>query len=251
MKDLHSHLLYGIDDGCKTIEESINLIKKASEQGITDLMITPHYMYNTKYVANNRTKLELLENIKKELKEKNININLYLGNEVYITDNIIELIKKGEIRTLNNTRYILIEFPLMNMLEGTKEILYELVRNGCIPVLAHPERYRIFKRHPELIEEYLREGVLLQCNYKSLYGRYGKDAKKTIKFFLKHHLVTFLGSDNHHEENYKLRTLKFKLRRLVKNKQEVEDLLSNNFDKLINDIDLGMTPCNFRSKRIK
>lgn len=240
MKDLHSHLLPGIDDGSKSFEESIKILKKASIEGVTDIVLTPHYIEDTKYNCNNKNKKELFEELKEKIRNENININLYLGNEAYISENYIDLIKQHEIMTINNTRYLLLEFPLGNMFRNTKEILYELIVAGCIPILAHPERYKIFQRHPDYIEEYLRMGVLLQGNYKSLFGKYGSDAKKTLKYFLKRGWITFLGSDTHHEENFDIKKLGKKLKSIIKDEEKVEDLLENNFDKVINDLDIGI-----------
>ena len=237
MKDMHCHLLYGIDDGSKSIEESIEIIENASKQGITDIIITPHYIYNSNYICNNKDKTKLFNKLKREIKKKKIDINLYLGNEIYICNNLIELIKKKEVATLNKSRYILIEFPLNNMYSNSKELIFELVRNGYVPILAHPERYKIFKTHPEYIKEYLELGVLLQCNYMSLYNRYGFISKRIIKKFLKERYVTFLGSDNHHDKDYHIKKLRKDLIKIVKDEKYIDDILYNNVDKIIkNDI---------------
>ena len=131
--DLHSHYLYGIDDGSKSIEESISLIKKAYEEGTTSIILTPHYIRKSKYNANNEVKLERFNKLKEELKKQNINVNLYLGNEVFISSQILRLIEENEIYTLNNSRYVLIEFGLSQILYEAKDIIYELVRKGYIP----------------------------------------------------------------------------------------------------------------------
>ena len=240
MKDLHSHLLFGIDDGSKDISESISLLKEAEKQGITELMITPHYIEESKYNCNNKKKKKRFDQLVQAVKDEGINIKLYLGNEVFINDNFIKLLKKKEITTLNNSKYILLEFPLGNMLYNTKDIIYELVVAGYVPVLAHPERYRIFQRHPDHIEEYLRMGVLLQGNYKSLFGKYGSQAKKTLIYFLKKHQITFLGSDCHHEKDFKIKKLKKKLKSIVKSDNMIEDLLENNFNKVISNENFGI-----------
>ena len=240
MKDLHTHILFGVDDGCKDISESISLLKAAERQGITELVITPHYIKSTKYTCNNEEKKKRFIELQETAKKENINIKLYLGNEVYITEDFIKLLKKGEIQTINDSKYLLLEFPMGNMLFNTKDIIYELVVSGYVPVLAHPERYRIFQKHPDHIEEYLRMGVLLQGNYKSLYGKYGKEAKKTLTYYLKKNKITFLGSDCHHEKDFKLKKLKKKLKSLVKSDNIVEDLLENNFNKVISNENLGI-----------
>ncbi len=240
MKDLHTHILFGVDDGCKDISESISLLKEAEKQGITELVITPHYMKDTKYTCNNEEKNKRFAELQEAVKKENINIKLYLGNEVYITEDFVKLLKKGEIQTINNSKYLLLEFPMGNMLFNTKDIIYKLVISGYVPILAHPERYRIFQKHPDHIDEYLRMGVLLQGNYKSLYGKYGKEAKKTLTYYLKKNKITFLGSDCHHEKDFKLKKLKKKLKSLVKSDNIVEDLLENNFSKVISNENLGI-----------
>ena len=240
MKDIHSHLLFGIDDGCKDINESISLLKEAEKQGVTELMITPHYIEESKYNCNNEEKQKLFDQLVEKGKEENINIKLYLGNEVFINDNFLKLLKKKEIKTLNNSKYVLLEFPFGNMLYNTKDIIYELVVAGYVPILAHPERYRIFQRHPDHIEEYLRMGVLLQGNYKSLFGKYGREAKKTLIYLLKKHQITFLGSDCHHEKDFKIKKLKKKLKSIVKSDNMIEDLLENNFNKVVMNENFGI-----------
>ena len=240
MKDIHSHLLFGIDDGCKDINESISLLKEAEKQGVTELMITPHYIEESKYNCNNEEKQKLFNQLVEKTKEENINIKLYLGNEVFINDNFLKLLKKKEIKTLNNSKYVLLEFPFGNMLYNTKDIIYELVVAGYVPILAHPERYRIFQRHPDHIEEYLRMGVLLQGNYKSLFGKYGREAKKTLIYLLKKHQITFLGSDCHREKDFKIKKLKKKLKSIVKSDNMIEDLLENNFNKVVMNENFGI-----------
>lgn len=234
-KDLHCHILPGIDDGSKSMEESLEILKQAEKEGVTDIIFTPHYIENTRYNCNNKNKKALLEEVKEACKKENININLYLGNENYISEHFVELMKKQEITTLNNTRYLLFEFPLNQMYQNSKEILYELVTMGCVPILAHPERYKEFQKHPELAEEYARMGILLQGNYKSLLGKYGKDAKKTLKIFLKKGLISLLGSDIHHVEEYQIEKARKKVKKIVKSDTMVEDLFCNNFDKVIKD----------------
>ncbi len=234
-KDLHCHLLPGIDDGSKSIEESIETLRIAEEEGVTEIILTPHYIENTRYSCNNKNKKELLEELEMVVKEAGLNIKLYLGNEAYISEHFVELMQKREIMTLNNSRYLLFEFPLNQTYQNSKEILYELVTMGCVPILAHPERYKDFQKHPELAEEYARMGILLQGNYKSLLGKYGRNSKKALKIFLKKGLITFLGSDIHHTGAYEIEKARKKVKKLVKSEEKVEDLFCNNFDKVIND----------------
>ena len=140
MKDIHCHILPGIDDGARSIEESINILSKAYNNGISDIVLTPHYIKDSRYSCNNWNKSILLEELKKELKNRDIDINLYLGNEIMIDKDIISLLKSGEASSINNTKYVLIEFPMNSLRSDIEDILFEMVRNNYVPVIAHPER---------------------------------------------------------------------------------------------------------------
>lgn len=207
MIDIHSHILYGIDDGSKTIEESIQILKRCEQEGIKKIVLTPHYMENTSYNKNNKEKIKLFNNLKEEINKQNINIDLYLGNEVYVNENILELIEKEEILTINNSKYLLIEFPLLNENLNDINIIYNLKLSNIIPIVAHPERYEYITM--EKIEQYINMGALIQINKDSLFGIYGKKAKKIVKHLLKNRLVHFIGSDIHRindvSNNLKLR----------------------------------------------
>lgn len=240
MKDIHSHLLYGIDDGSKSIEESIELLKKMKKQGIDELILTPHYIEESKYNCNNKSKEKIFKELSKKAQEEGIEIKLYLGNEAFFATNLLELIKKGEVATLNNSKYILFEFPMKQIYKNTAEIINELVSHGYVPILAHPERYKVFQEHPNMMEDYLRSGVLLQGNFTSLFGKYGKTAEKTLKYFLRKRWVTFLGSDTHHEVKFSAKKLERKLNKITKDKGYTSSLMYDNFDKVIKNEDIGI-----------
>lgn len=199
--DIHSHILYGIDDGSKSIEESINIIKEHIKMGFTDIVVTPHYIENSKYETNNIDKENILNKLKEELKKQNIKINLYLGNEVFVNNNLEELIKKQEISTINNSKYLLIEFPMNEKPNDINNIIYELKIKGIIPIIAHPERYDYVEKNPNLVLEWIEEGALLQSNYGSIIGVYGSGPQKTIKKLLKKDLIDFLATDIHYPNN--------------------------------------------------
>ena len=240
MKDLHSHLLYGIDDGSRSIDESIELLKKMEKSGIKELMLTPHYVEDSKYNCNNNDKMKIFNELKEKAKEENINIKLYLGNEVFITNNFLELLKKDEITTLNSSKYLLFELPMRQKYNNTHNITNELTSKGYIPILAHPERYESFQKHPNLLKDYIRAGILLQGNFTSLFGKYGRSAEKTLKYLLKNKWISFLGSDTHHDIQFDSKKLEKKLLRITKDRDYVLDLMENNFDKVVSNIDIGM-----------
>ena len=238
MIDLHSHILYGIDDGSKSLETSLEILSIAYTGGVTDIVVTPHYIKDSKYQANNTKKLELLNNLKQELKIRNININLYLGNEVYITEGIPELIKT-DISTINNSKYLLMEFPMARKSIITEEVLDELEDNDIIPIIAHPERYLAYYKDYDFFYKLKERGCYLQANIGSLYNEYGRKARKMIKELLKRNLIDFFGSDIHspNQEIY-TRPIKKDLLKIVKDEQKVEDLLINNAKKVLSNKEL-------------
>ena len=228
MIDIHSHILYGIDDGAKTIEESLNILKKAYSSVVTDIVLTPHFIINSKYNCNNQDKLILLNNIKKEMSKSDININLYLGNEVYIDEGISNLVN-SDISTINNSRYMLIELPMNRKSTILEDVLYELDNNNIIPVIAHPERYIEYYKDYDFFYDLIDRGCLLQANIGSIYGKYGFKVKRMVKGLLKRRMITFLGSDIHHDSSDIYNKNIYKdLLKLLKDKDYVEDILINN-----------------------
>jgi len=201
MTDIHSHLIYNVDDGSRSIDESIELIKKLNEVGFNNIIITPHYIEGTEYCSNNDEKLEKINTLKKALKENNIKVNLYLGNEIFINDHIIDAINDGKAYTLNGTKYLLFELPFNNQILNLTDIIYEIKLHGYIPILAHPERYIYFQKDYSLVDSLHDEGLLFQSNYASILGYYGIGSFKLLKYMIKKQYVDYLGTDLHHISN--------------------------------------------------
>ena len=192
MIDFHSHILPGIDDGSRSIEQTIRMLKEAKEAGFTKIISTSHYMEGY-YESDETERIELLNEVQKNIS----GIELYLGNEIYITNNMIDLIQNKQASTINNSKYVLFEFPLSAKSMNDKEVVYRLIENGFVPVIAHPERYSYVQDNPEYIEELAEMGALFQANYGSIIGMYGKKAEKTLKKLLKNDLIRFFGTDSH------------------------------------------------------
>ena len=198
MTDIHSHIIYGVDDGSDSLDESIELIKRLNEVGFNNIIITPHYVEGTEYCSYNMEKLEKLEELKRVLKEKKIKVNLYLGNEIFINNHMVDDILNDKAYSLNNGKYILFELPFNNQILNLHDIIHEITIKGYIPVLAHPERYLYFQDDYSLIRELRDDGILFQANFASILGYYGKKAEKLLKYMLKNQYVDFLGTDTHH-----------------------------------------------------
>lgn len=198
MTDIHSHILFGVDDGSSSIEESIELLKKMSSVGFNKVILTPHYIESSDYTAENKEKLEKLEILKKEVKKNNIDIKIYLGNEIFINKELVNYIEDNKIYSLNNSKYILVELPFHNQILNIEDIMYEIKYKGYIPIIAHPERYTYFQEDYTLVENLKNEGILFQSNYSSILGYFGKSAQKLMKKMLKDKYIDYLGTDIHH-----------------------------------------------------
>lgn len=236
MIDIHSHLLFGVDDGSRTLEESVHVIKKLSEVGYTDIILTPHYINDSTYVSTREENLDVLKRLKVGLIRNNVNVNLYLGNEIYIDSEIANLLKNNIISSLNDTKYLLIELPMSGENEIYYDVFLDLINMGYKVILAHPERYISFQKDFNKIYELKELGVLLQSNVGSILGDYGRGAKKTIKRLLKENLITFMGTDIHHnkEEYTFVLKAKKKMGKYLTQKQ-INNIFENNAKVLLND----------------
>ena len=196
MIDMHSHIIPNVDDGSKSLKETLEMIKEAKDVGFTSIFLTSHYLTHY-YEPSVEELIKRKEKIHKALKEKDIELELYTGMEVYVSDSIRELISQNKLLELNNSRYMLIELPINANINYFDSVVYYLQSVSIIPILAHPERYTYVQKNPSLIQEYIDNGVLIQSNYGSILGLYGKSTKKVIKGMLKNNQVHFLGSDSH------------------------------------------------------
>lgn len=196
MIDVHSHIIFGVDDGAKDIETSIAMIKNATKNDIKDIFLTSHYIDDAYRVTSTEYQKRFDEIVNKVEKEK-IEVSLYIGNEVMIFPNLVEDLKANKIFTLNNSKYVLIELPITEELLYVEDVIFRLKEAGYIPIIAHPERYTYVQSNFKYAEKLLENGALLQMNIASIVGVYGLNAKKTAKRLLKNKLIHFLGSDAH------------------------------------------------------
>ena len=176
----------------------------------------------------------LLSNLKNELKKNNIDTNIYLGNEIYIDDNLLELLNDNIISSLNDSKYLLIELPMSGEKDNYTDIFLDLINEGYTVVLAHPERYISFQKDFNKIYELNDIGVLFQCNIGSILGEYGRSSKKVLKRMLKEDLVFMLGTDIHHikyDYNF-IEKVKNKIRKYVSD-DKLNEIIVNNAKKII------------------
>lgn len=217
MIDMHSHILPGIDDGSNSIEESIEMLREAKNAGFDSVISTSHYIEEY-YTFNENQRRDLLKDIQNNLARDNIDLKLYLGSEIYLSENILNLLKEFEASTINGTSYVLFELPLQVKPMNLYEVIYDMLRNKLVPILAHPERYKFVQESPELVLDLMDKGVLMQSNFASIIGRYGKRAQITVEKLLRNNAVHFLGTDTHkkHSIYTKMPEILVKLEKLVR-----------------------------------
>ena len=201
MIDIHCHILPNVDDGAKTMQESIEMIRNASNAGVEKIILTPHFILGSKYNHETNENQKSLEELKREMKSQGLEMPLYLGNEVFYEENLYSLVKERKVTTLNNSRYLLFEIPRHNQVRGLEDAIFNLKTKGITPILAHPERYEEFQKHPDRLLKLKEMDLLFQCNIGSFSGGYGKEAEKLVKLLSKHHLIDFLGTDSHHSKH--------------------------------------------------
>jgi len=194
MKDIHSHILFGVDDGCKTMEDSIRMIESAIKHGYTELVLTPHFSYLRKYTAGISKISKHFNLLKDKIKSLGLKIELYLGNEIDETKDIIELLKNGEAQTINNTKHVLIDFGVRDC--DIDEYCYNLIVNGYIPIVAHPERYKYITDIKEY-RKWKKTGALIQINASSLINPPNSKIKRMAKLAIRNKLVDFVATDAH------------------------------------------------------
>lgn len=194
--DMHSHLIPGIDDGAKTVEDSIALIRILHELGYKKLITTPHimsdYFRNTPEIIN-----EGLGLVREALKEQNIPVTISAAAEYYIDDGFIRKLEEEKLMTFGDN-YLLVEVSYINPPDNVKEILFRAQVQGYRPILAHPERYPFWYRNLDEYKSFRDMGVLLQLNLNSLAGYYGPDAKRIAEKLIDAQMVDALGTDMHH-----------------------------------------------------
>lgn len=198
MIDFHTHIIPNIDDGSRSIEETFNLINEAKQAGFDGIVLTSHYIENY-YETDVPERDVWVKAISDNLKVKGIETNLYLGNEIYMSGNMMKLLIDGKASTINNSSYVLFEMPLNVEPMNLYDVIYSLQENKLIPVLAHPERYSFIQKEPELVYDLIDKGVLMQANYGSILGQYGEKAQIIVKKFLQANMIHFLGTDVHRQ----------------------------------------------------
>lgn len=201
MIDIHSHILPGIDDGAKTIYNSIDMAKQAVSEGIHTIIATPHHR-NGKYNNVKSDILPLVIEVNDRFKEEGINLEVLPGQECRIYGEILEDYQKGDILPLNQVSpYIFIEFPSSSVPRFAEKLLYDIQVEGLMPIIVHPERNAELMERPEKLYKLVQGGAATQLTASSLVGYFGKNIQKFSQQMIQANLTHFIASDAHNIHN--------------------------------------------------
>ena len=198
--DIHNHIIFNVDDGPGTLEQSMDMMRQAVKHGLTDIVATPHQFEKDQVSIHHERRNKVIENfnrLKDEVKKENLPLNLYLGGELYYTTYVVNAPNIPFYTYEDKKKYALIEFSLNWHPEGYKEVFYELIQNGITPILAHPARYSYFWEIVDDIIDLVKMGALIQINAGSLLGYQGTQARFLSEMLLREGLAHVIASDAH------------------------------------------------------
>lgn len=194
--DIHNHILPGIDDGAKTTEDSLELIKGFMEFGCHKFIATPHIMHN--YYENDEDSInKALQELKNELVANDLkNVVVQAAAEHMIDSNFEEILGKDAVIPLAKN-YLLVEMSYLQASINFDEAIQKVASKRLFPILAHPERYIFLHKRIKKYKSYKERGILFQLNILSLTDFYGKEVQKTAHKLLEEGLIDFIASDVH------------------------------------------------------
>lgn len=203
MVDLHCHMLPEMDDGAHDLNEALNMARLAVEDGITDVILSPH-MQDGLYHNQAEKVLKEVSRFQENLKQQDIPLRVHPGAEVHIHPMLIGNLYSCEILTICHAKkYILIELPSITIPTYVNKIIRELILEGIIPIIAHPERHSLIREDCLPLVEWIEQGALVQLNAGSLLGLMGKRIQQFAQYLMKNRMVHVLASDGHNTKTRK------------------------------------------------
>lgn len=194
MIDIHCHILPQLDDGPKSLEQSLEMCQQAVENGYTDIIATPHHLKKA-YDNPGFLVKEQVNQLNGELNKRAIPLMIHAGQELRIHEELLIKLQQGEAITLADSNYVLIELPTSAIPLYSLTLVSELLQSGYRPIIAHPERNRIIKQQPDKLTAFIDLGVYTQLTWKSL--SFNSNFKKISKTLIRKELIHFIATDAH------------------------------------------------------
>lgn len=221
--DIHSHTLFGIDDGAKTLDDTNFLLNEMHQLGFGKIITTPHTLAN-KYPNTPKIITEKHREVCEKLPAITEQLGYHAASEYMIDEEFEEKVKRDELLTLKDN-YVLVEMSFMNPPIFLDDALFLLVSKGYTPVMAHPERYNFYHGNDlKPFQDLKKMGCKLQLNLLASVGYYGDHVTQMAQLLLKNNLYDFVGSDIHHQKHLE----SFKSTLKIKDQDALRDLAKNN-----------------------
>lgn len=202
MIDIHTHILPGVDDGSPRTAESLEMLRLAAASGVETVIATPHSNLPGVYANYNGEWLQAsFDRLIRRAEEEEIPVRILRGMEVYATEDLPQLLEAGRVLTLNDSRYVLMEFDFHEQANWCTRMLEGVLEAGYTPIVAHPERYYAVWQEPWCVYPWLEMGAHVQLTRGSILGKFGREAKRAADYLLQHNLVACIASDAHGSRN--------------------------------------------------
>lgn len=229
--DCHTHLVPTVDDGSRSLDESIEMIDQLIHQGVTDIFATPHFVMDENRVSKQKKIKEKFNELKEAIKAEPINI--VLGYEIMGSDRLIH-IEDYSNYTMGDSNIMMVEANPMTSLAWMDELVYELKLQSMRLMIAHVERYMYFIENPQMLDSLKDQGVLMQINTGSICGKNGKTLMRWTKKLIKENLIDFIGSDCH-QMNWRKPEIKKALILLNKwcDKEKLDNIIHDNAKEIL------------------
>ena len=199
--DLHCHILPGIDDGPKTINESLEMARIFEQAGYTHVVATPHAVPGTTWMPAPEKIRDRLDELNQAIAKVGIKLKVLPGMEIALDPNIADLLDQGKVQTLAGTSYILIEPPFQRFPLGWEEVFFAVLSKGYMVLLAHPERCAQLIAKPHLCDQLIESGVYFQVNWDSFLGNHGRATEKMAFYLATKGYIHCLATDSHDSNN--------------------------------------------------
>jgi protein-tyrosine phosphatase len=196
MIDIHTHILPGVDDGAKDLPSALAMVEEAVHDGITALVATPHVLHKISPEWEVRC-LQVFDQLKNEVAQRGWPIELFLGSEIYLQNNLLEYSSSPLFTIGRSQKYVLVELPGIEVHQFTDTMVFNLRIKGYQPILAHPERNASIIGQIDRVADLVERGLLMQMNAGSIVGQFGREVQAFSRNLLKSGLVHFVASDAH------------------------------------------------------
>jgi len=197
MIDLHCHILPGIDDGPKTLKDSLEMARIFEQVGYSHVVATPHAVPGTTWMPKPEEIRDRLTELDQAIKKAGINLKVMQGMEIALDPNISDLIDQGQMLSLAGTSYALIELPFQHLPLGWDQAVFNVLSRGFAVLLAHPERCSQLIAKPYLCDKLVESGVYFQVNWDSFLGHYGRTTQKMAIHLAVGGYIHCLATDSH------------------------------------------------------